>query len=468
MADAFRIFRSITSRLILGLALGTTLLWCGGMVYAGYVAHSELNEAFDSALKEATRRLLPIAIDEALGHDDDDARVLNRLSASREVYLSYQLRDPSGRILLQANDAIFASVPHIATTGFRTARGYRLYTAKDDATGLTITVAETMKDRWETVIHATRGMLLSLVGLILLNTLVIFLVTHAAMRPVLRLSQDISTRGGYNLSPLKISDQPSELRPIADSVSMLVDRLRLALDSERAFAANSAHELRTPIAGALAQTQRMIGKLQEPEDLRRARDVESTLKRLAALAEKLMQLSRLDAGFCPGLQKIDLVPALDLVVDDCAKRLKQPGRLKYARHPDLQLDGRIDIDAFAIAVGNLLENAVKHGDPTAAVDVITESDGVVRIINSGKVIPPDLLSSLKVRYVRGQSRAPGAGLGLAIVDSIMRQVGGKLELLSPAIGREDGFEARLTLHSLDTAQNPGQNEKLGKRRSIGV
>ena len=70
---------------------------------------------------------------------------------------------------------------------------------------------------------------------------------------------------------------------MADAVASLIERLRAALDAERAFAANSAHELRTPIAGALAQTQRMIVELGDAKDRRRAREVEATLKRLSTL-----------------------------------------------------------------------------------------------------------------------------------------------------------------------------------------
>jgi two-component system OmpR family sensor kinase len=130
------------------------------------------------------------------------------------------------------------------------------------------------------------------------------------MKPVLRLSGDIARRSSDNLAPLDTSDQPGDLRPIAEAVARLVERLRAALDAERAFAANGAHELRTPIAGALARTQRMIAELSDPNDRRRARDVEVTLKRLSGLAEKLMQLSRVDAGVSLGDRDVDLVPVL--------------------------------------------------------------------------------------------------------------------------------------------------------------
>ena len=224
-------------------------------------------------------------------------------------------------------------------------------------------------------------------ALVPLNALAIWLAVRGAMKPVLRLSGDIATRSGDNLAPLDISDQPAELRPIADAVARLVERLRAALDAERAFAANSAHELRTPIAGALARTQRMIAELRDPDDRRRARDVEATLKRLSGLAEKLMQLSRADAGVSRGDRDVDLIAVLDLVVDDCAKRLGGPERLHYVKPAGATLMARMDMDAFATVVRNLIDNAANHGTAGGRVDVEVAPEGVIRIINDGPVVP---------------------------------------------------------------------------------
>jgi two-component system, OmpR family, sensor kinase len=451
-----RIFPSITARLILGLTLATTALWCGAAAYSTYVSFHELNEAFDRALQEAGRRLLPLAAEDVLGHEDDDAGAIHHFIEGRGEYLSYQLRNSAGRVVLRAHDAPTAPYDERATPGFSTVGNYRLFTDTDETTGLTITMAETTRGRREAIFGAARGMLLPLVGLIPLNILAIWLAVRGAMKPVLRLSRDIASRSGQNLAPLDISDQPGELKPMADAVASLIERLRAALDAERAFAANSAHELRTPIAGALAQTQRMIVELGDAKDRRRAREVEATLKRLSTLAEKLMQLSRVDAGLGNTDTAVDLIAVLDLVVADRARRLDEPERIRYVKPPGATLIARMDMDAFAMAARNLIDNAANHGSIDGRVDVKVEPDGVIRIVNEGAVVPPDVLAGLKSRFARGETRYAGSGLGLAIVETIMTQTGGKLELFSPALGRGDGFEARLTVHQslADDAPDP--------------
>ncbi len=439
-----RIVPSITARLVVGLTLGTTLLWSGAAAYATFISYHELNEAFDHALQEAARRLLPLAADDVLGHESDDARAIHHFVEGQREYLSYQLRDTSGRVVLRTHDAPSEPYGEQPQPGFVTVGKYRLFTDTDETTGLTITVAETTRGRWEAVLGAAKAMLWPLVALIPLNILVIWLAVRGAMKPVLRLSGDIAARSGRNLAPLDISDQPQELRPIAEAVARLVERLRAALDAERAFAANSAHELRTPIAGALAQTQRMIAECKDVRDRRRARDIESTLKRLSSLAEKLMQISRVDAGVGLGDSSVDLIPVLDLVVRDCSKRLDEPGRLTYVKSV-ATLFARMDMDAFAMAVRNLIDNAVNHGASDGRIGITVEANGTIRITNEGPVVPAHILSGLKDRFIRGDTQSSGSGLGLAIVETIITQTGGKLELLSPAPGHDSGFEARLVV-----------------------
>ncbi|RYZ66780.1 MAG: ATP-binding protein, partial [Proteobacteria bacterium] len=110
--------------------------------------------------------------------------------------------------------------------------------------------------------------------------------------------------------------------------------------------------------------------------------------------------------------------------------------------PDARLFAKLDIDAFGIVVRNLIENADKHGT-TGGPIVISVGNNMLEVTSAGPVLPPDQLAMLGRRFERGSTTAPGSGLGLAIAESIMRQIGGRLELQSPGIDRNDGFTARI-------------------------
>jgi two-component system OmpR family sensor kinase len=82
-------FPSITARLILGLTLGTTLVWCGAATYSSYISYHELNEAFDKGLYESAQRLLPLAVDSVQGNGRREAHEIYHYIEGRNEYLSF-------------------------------------------------------------------------------------------------------------------------------------------------------------------------------------------------------------------------------------------------------------------------------------------------------------------------------------------------------------------------------------------
>jgi two-component system OmpR family sensor kinase len=244
---------------------------------------------------------------------------------------------------------------------------------------------------------------------------------------------------------LESTGLPKELKPIARSVNLLLGRLRSALEAEREFTANSAHELRTPIAGALAQTQRLAEELPPGPTKARAHQVESSLVNLGRLAEKLLQLARAEAGIGGSATATDLRPVLDMIVTDYERDSRSQGRLRYTAASATKLVRNADMDAFGIILRNLIENALVHGDPELPVDVSLDEHGVVRVVNGGPSVAEGDIATLKKRFRRGNTSASGSGLGLAIADRIVSQMGGTLDLISPASGQDSGFEARITL-----------------------
>lgn len=426
---------SLQRRLGLGLTLGVTLLWLVAAALAGFAVRHELDEVFDSALQETAQRILPLAVVEILNRED--AGTPQRIASlqEHEEHLSYVVRDAGGRLLMQSHDADPRLFPAQPRPGFSRNADYRLYAASALRDTLFIEVAEPLAHRREAMLKAMVSLLLPLLLLIPVTLAGAWLLVRASLRGVLAYRAAVAARGAGDLSAIAVAGLPTEIGPLGEAVNQLLERLRRALDAERSFTANSAHELRTPLATLLAQVQRLRREVPAGPLEARAAQIEASLRELARLSEKLMQLARAEGGGLLAETPQNLVPLLAHVAEELANP-----RLVLTL-PTQSVCATIDADAFAILARNLIENALKHGDADQAVSVSLSEQGLLRVVNAGTVVPAPVLAQLTGRFVRGETPASGAGLGLAIAAAIARGVGATLTLASPAGGRSDGFEA---------------------------
>ncbi|WP_353642769.1 HAMP domain-containing sensor histidine kinase [Mesorhizobium sp. WSM2239] len=273
------------------------------------------------------------------------------------------------------------------------------------------------------------------------NVAVIWVVTRRSLAPIEVLRREIGLRDGGNLSPIGIIDLPVELDTTAASFNRLLERLRTAYDDESEFAAICAHELRTPVAGALAQTQRLVAVLPQGAAKARAHGIEELLSSLAHRIENLLQFARAASNIGIVDHAIDLVPAVRLFVEDFGRKSEYAGRLILDVDGCPALMRKVAVDAFAFPLRNLIENALTHGLPDAPITISVRSDGTIAIANAGPAVPPSDLENLTKRFWRGATPAAGSGLGLHIANMFIERMGARLEFASPARGREDGFEA---------------------------
>ncbi|WP_075213940.1 sensor histidine kinase [Mongoliimonas terrestris] len=435
--------RSLQARLALALSIGLSIVWAAAAGAAYTVMRHEMDEVFDSAIQETAQRLLPLAVMEIIDRDPDD---LQRVASVRphDELLTYIVRNDAGAVILASHDADPAIFPKRTPPGFSSTPTHRIYTEPALQGSLAILLAEPWTVRREAAHEAAEALAMPLALLIPLSLGGGWLLVRAGMRPIRRLCTDIEARGAGDLTPLAPRSMPSEIEPIAAAVNHLLERLRRTLEAERSFTANSAHELRTPIAGALAQTQRLLAETGDERTAGRARQIEATLKTLARLAEKLMQLAKAEGGRLVAETPADVVPIVRLVCEDLA-RIPGAERRLDLKLPDGPVLSRIDRDALSILVRNLVENALKHGAADEPVTVRLDPDSRLRVTNGGPAVPPDQLARLSRPFERGASEAEGTGLGLAIVDAIARGAGTGLDLRSPAPGRVDGFAADVRL-----------------------
>ena len=432
--------RSLRTRLALGLATAIAVLWLAAAALAGLVIRGEIDEVFDGALQEVAQRVLPLAYAEVLARESDTGiQHMAPIGPARET-ITWVVRDAAGRALLQSSDADPAVLPPDLSPGFHTTDRLRTYTETAVRGSIVVTTAEEVGHREAAVRRAVTALVWPLFALVPIALLGVWLVVRLTLGPVVAFRAAIEARGRGNLSPLASTGLPEELAPVATAVDALIERLRGALEAERGFAANSAHELRTPIAAALAQSQRLLAELPDDATRERARAIAASLRRLARLSEKLLQLAKAEGGGLLAERPAPLAPVLALVVDEIARQADCADLLDVAVAPDGGPISDLDPDAFAVLARNLIENAVKHGAPDTSVVVRLDADALV-VDDRGAVLPPDRLALLTRPFERGPTRADGSGLGLAIVAAICRGAGLELELASPVPGEVDGFRA---------------------------
>lgn len=433
---------SLQKTLGIGLTLGVAFLWILALVVAVITLNSRMNTFFDSALAETAQRIMPLAVVEIINNENPE-QIQNIMPfAAHDEYFVYLVRDSKGVVLLKSHNANPAVFSQELPNGFSSSESHRFYGASAVQDTIHIYVAEPLAQRWAAVKEMLIPLLWPLALLIPLCFIGTWLFVRYSLRHVLKFSEAIQTRGDGDLTPIEGSGLPTEINSIAASLNDLLGRLRRALELEHAFTANSAHELRTPISTALAQIQRLQQTMPAGSMKDQTFKIETSIKKLSRLSEKLMQLAKAEGGSLLSAERHDLIELLRLIVEqfrrtipDADIQLHLPANQSFQSH--------MDADAFAILVQNLLDNAIKHGHQNKPVDVSFSAQGVLTIINHGKIIPSKTLIRLRRRFVRSNSQVEGSGLGLAIADAIVAGIGATMSIHSPAINKTDGFEVQV-------------------------
>src|ERR1700694_5751713 len=417
-------------------------LWLVGSVTAGLRTGVAINERLDNAIEEVAQRLLPATYDAVQQPQAMQQMVRQLVATTDPKALAYQIIGPTGEIVMRSDNAPETpfQVPH--QTGFHDTPRYRFYAQPAAADSYFIEVAEPAVHRSEALWRAVGLMLGPLLLFLPLSWFLIRWAVFRGMRSLDQLRSEIGRRDGSNLSQIPDMGLPTELAPILAAVNRLLERLGRALAAERQFAANSAHELRTPIAAVLAQMQLLSAQLAGTQHAERAARIVNQIKGLSSLAEKLLQLSRTGAGVGMQQDPVDILTVLQVLVDEFRRHEDVKDRLVVTAEgrDEFIVQGKLDI--LGITLRNLIENAVRYGAPDEPIEIVIERGRQIRLLNGGAVISSATLDVLKKPFVRGSSVGAGGGLGLAIVDSVMRQIGGRLTLIFPVMGRGRGLAAR--------------------------
>jgi heavy metal sensor kinase len=310
---------------------------------------------------------------------------------------------------------------------------------------LVLVVGQDVEDNEESL--STLGALLG-IGLpiaLLLASVTGYAVAASALRPVEAMrgkaAQVSDARPGERL-PLPAADD--EIRRLGETLNAMLTRLETAIEREKGFVADASHELRTPLASLRTELELAVRHERSPEELRAAlRSASEEADRLSRLADDLLVLARSDRGTLP--LELEPVAARDLL-DRVAGRFRGAGREMRVEVPD-GLELSADRLRLEQALGNLVANAVAHGDGLVTLSA-RRSDGAVElhVEDEGAGVPAEFAERAFERFTRADDARTGGGtgLGLAIVAAIARAHGGRAGLSR----RPGGTDAWISLPSL--------------------
>ncbi len=436
---------TLAHRLARALVLRLALVWVLCVLAVAFYLNHEIEENFDAELAESAHRMFDVAMFQ-LQRAAPGAAAGQPVIADEPLFpdapLVYQIADAQGNVLLRSRQAPAQVLAAPLAPGFHDTKEWRLHVVRHPRQALFFLLADPLSERN----HEWRETLLVLLvaAVIALAALAWALpgVATRELKVLERLQRQIGERGGGDLRPLALAGLPAELQAVGEDVNLLLERLDQALDVERALAANAAHELRTPLATARLRLQTALEHGLHRADVQAAVDA---LQTLSHRTEKLLQLSRAESSAPLARHPVDLARLAATVAQEFWQEERAADRLDLTTAGEAGVPMALgDFDALAIALRNLVENALNYA-PRSPVEIVVGPGPVLAVRDHGPGVGPDRLQTLQQRHVRQSADRAGYGLGLSIVATIAHKHDARLTLTSPLEGRSSGFEARLVL-----------------------
>lgn len=440
-------------RRLLWLLLGSlVVVWSAMLGVSYHKVHKEIHELADARLQQGAHTLLTLDLKRLARlaktsetnetkHDEDDGH------RDDVPPLAFQVWGDDGKLLLAS-----AGVPaarYLSGNGYATRtidrQDWRSYSVHDRKRDYQVTVLEPLFIR-EHPIAELAGRMGQVLALALpLLALLIWLSIRHGLRPLMRLSDAISARDAINLESIQLQQVPDEARPLIAALNDLLQRLAHSLDKERAFTADAAHELRTPLAAIKVQAEVALAAHDESISRHAIEQVIAGVNRTTHLAQQLLLLARLEHVEHDARQAVDLG---QMAADCVAQRADEAGQKEIECELKAEFDCVLQGDPAMLAVllDNLLDNAIKYGRRGGRIVVSVRRDAGVLLLtveDDGDGVSDTDRARLRDRFFRIEGQAaPGSGLGLSIVEKIAAAHGGTVDISVGLGGRGLGVSVR--------------------------
>ena len=421
--------RSIRARLLWSL-LAMLALAAGAI---GWITYRQVLEETRSLFDYQLRQM-------ALSLRDQGEIAPDQASALADEQLDFvvQIWSADGRSIYASR--VHPSLPARALLGFAdiAAGGQTWRTFSVAARDRVIQVAQPVAIRQALAANAALRSIAPMLWVAPLMLLLAGWLVTRATAPLRRVAAELRGRDARTLQPLPDAGLPDEIGPLVGALNVLLGRLSEALGAQRAFVADAAHELRSPLTALKLQL----------DLLKRAGDDTSRAEAIAALAggieravrlvEQLLALARSEPEAPVVREPVDLAELARRTVADLVP-------LATARRTELVVEAEAPVvlagerAALGAMVRNLVDNAIRYAPEGAHVVLAVRPDGdraLVRVDDDGPGIPAEDRERVFDRFYRRDSGdAAGSGLGLAIVRGVVQRHGGSVRLdAAPAGG----------------------------------
>ncbi|MBD8526607.1 ATP-binding protein [Pseudomarimonas arenosa] len=442
---------SLSRWLLIGILCALLL---SGLI-SGYAAYRsgqiEAGELFDAKLAHSARVLLslidqrlaegdpptqPIVVDVWSGHAEGRGGDLATTEGhAYETKLAFQVWSAQRQLLLRSHSAPEQPLGPV-TPGFHSVQlddGQWRSFALQAASGRWYVTGERDDARREIAEEIAAGLLLPLLLQIPLLGLFIGWLIGVGERSLRRVVAEVEVRAADRLQPLEIGKVPSEIAPLVSSINRLLGGLRGALERERRFTADAAHELRTPLAALQVHLDNMRNA-----DSTSARDesverLQQSVHRMRRMVEQLLELARLEPEHIrEGVESIDMAGLAREVMAELAAT-----KSGCAHNMELrEEDGLPRVSGWSasieILLRNLVDNALRFSPPGSDVRVsLAQRDSrlVLTVEDGGPGLEQHAHQRVLQRFHRELGTGvEGSGLGLSIVSQVVSLHGATLQL----------------------------------------
>lgn len=396
--------------------IGAATVWTSYLL-----AKREANKFLDAQLAEVA-----VSAGEGLQENAEP-----KLYTPPEDRLVVQIWDRSGAPILASGPK--NSIPRQPSEGYfdviADGKAWRTYSASDGRH--LVQISHRWSSREEIGAHAATGAALPFVVAIPLAWLLIGWSVNQVLRSLGRLSTEIGERSADAKDSLSLDRVPIEIIPLINAMNSLIARHQRAIERQRRFIADAAHELRTPFAALQIQLDNLLGRDVVTPMSEVVAELRDGVRRGTRLVSQLLSMARAESSQTRERQSIGLGDLIRVVIADFVPILEENDlTVTVNLREEIEVNGdRIDLE---ILMRILIENSIRY-TPAGGYIVIeserTNEYTVIEIIDSGCGIPEAALPFIFDRFFRAApTNIEGSGLGLAIAKAIAGRNGVDLSI----------------------------------------